>query len=66
MTRTDHDAWLQALSKNARRRLARFACAWCDHQLDKPGCSAIYGSCSHDKRISRAKDCLENYKPRKP
>lgn len=67
MTYTD---FLKSLSKNERRFLSKFECAWCDFPLDKDGCSAVVGSgglsreCSDETRINRAKKCLESYKPR--
>jgi hypothetical protein len=61
----DDERFLNALPKNARRYLARFCCALCEHQLSRPGCSSVYIKCDGAIRIDRATRCLQNYRPRK-
>lgn len=55
---------IEKLTPGQRRYLSKFACMWCDHSLDKPGCSAIYEKCSEQTRAKRREDCLKEYKPR--
>lgn len=57
--------FLSSLSKGEKRYLKKFECAWCEHGLKNPGCSAISDSCTEEKRIERRKNCLKNYKPRR-
>jgi hypothetical protein len=57
--------FLSTLTKNQKRYLSRFGCALCEMPLNSPDCGARYEiECTHEKRIKRAKICLENYKPR--
>lgn len=56
--------FLQSLTANQRRYLSKMDCAWCDMPLNQSSCGAIGEECSQDKRINKAKKCLEEYKPR--
>ena len=55
---------LKTLTKNEKRYLSKFECAWCDQPLNRVGCSAVYSHCSDQTRIDRRKKCLKKYKPR--
>jgi len=62
----NYKEFLNSLTKNELKYLSRFQCAWCDHRLDRDGCSAMFGNvCSDETKINRAKECLKGYKPRK-
>jgi hypothetical protein len=55
---------MSALTKLQKRFLSRRICAWCDHRLDWPGCSAIYSKCSPAEQEKRRRAALKTYKPR--
>jgi len=61
----DEKEHLKSLSKNEKRFLSNFVCAWCGHRLDRVGCSAIYGPCDNQTRINRRTKALNGYRPRK-
>lgn len=52
------------LSKGERRFLAKYECLFCEHPLDRDGCSAIWEKCPADVRVQRRESCLKHYKPR--
>ena len=60
----EYKEYLQTLSKNEKRFLAKFECALCGQSLNFYECSAMWHSCTDEKRIKRAKKCLANYKPK--
>jgi hypothetical protein len=53
------------LTQGQRRYLKRFACMWCEQQLDKDCCGAIWERCSPETRAKRRADCLKGYRPRR-
>lgn len=55
---------LTGYTRNEKRYLRRFACAWCDQSLARDDCSAIWERCTDEQREQRRRDCLKNYKPR--
>ncbi|MFT5174322.1 MAG: hypothetical protein ACI8W7_002509 [Gammaproteobacteria bacterium] len=63
MTERDN---LKALDRNARRYLDKIECSWCGHNMNTPGCSAIYGmdNCTEDSRQARQVEALKAYLPR--
>jgi len=60
-----HKEYLDSLNKNEKRFLSKYKCAWCDHPLEKDGCSDYNTPCSDETRITRFKKCMALYKPRK-
>lgn len=56
---------MKPLTKLQKRFLSRRQCAWCEHRLDWPGCSAIYEKCSEKQQEKRRRRALTTYKPRK-
>jgi hypothetical protein len=57
-------SFLQSLTANQRRYLSKRECAWCEMPLNRPSCGAIGEECPPNKRIYKAKLCLQGYKPR--
>lgn len=53
------------MTKNAKRFLRRHVCGWCDQNLDKDDCLALFEKCSAATRAKRRAKCLQDYKPRK-
>jgi len=51
-------------TRNERRYLSRFVCAWCEQKLSSDDCSAVYERCTEAKRDKRRRACLKLYKPR--
>ena len=56
---------MEQLTKLEKRYLSKFTCAWCDHRMDKDGCSAIQDRCSPNQQYNRRQRALAQYKPRK-
>lgn len=56
---------MKPLTKLEKRFLSRRECAWCEHRLDWPGCSAIYEKCSPTQQAARRSRALKTYRPRK-
>jgi hypothetical protein len=56
---------LPPLTRNEKRYLAKFQCAWCDQRIDQDCCGAIYEKCSNEVIAKRREECLTKYKPRK-
>ncbi len=52
------DTWPKTLTKNQRRRVARYECGWCEQRCDRGTCGGIYDKCSEETRRTRAADCL--------
>lgn len=59
---TRPNAWQP--TKNERRYLSRFECAWCDQPLDRDTCGAIGEKCSESTRRDKRERCLLEYRPR--
>lgn len=55
---------LAGLTNGQMRHLAARMCFLCEHRLNRPGCSALYGRCSNAVAAKRQADCLASYKPR--
>lgn len=51
-------------TRNEKRRLSQYLCAWCDQPLDRESCGAIYQKCTPEVRASRRASCLAGYRPR--
>jgi hypothetical protein len=47
-----------AVTANAKARLRRFECAWCNQRMDRLSCGGIYDTCPVSVRLKRAADCL--------
>lgn len=58
MTEKEH---FESLTKGQKRFLSKYECMWCDHPLDRLGCSAIFQHCSENKRIERRIASLLNF-----
>ena len=57
---------MEALTKGQRAYLSRHACAWCEQQLHRDSCAAIFDRCDEKTRAERRAKCLAGYKPRTP
>ena len=46
------------MTKDERRVLSRYQCAWCDQRLSANDCGAIYEGCTAEQREQRRQKCL--------